>query len=126
MSYSPEPGRDPRPAPWASPSTTDTQDTQGFDGAPPADNTRVDRPVDDRSVAAHNGVHQPAADHGLQQPGLQQPGVQQPGVQQPGADQPTVDQPVEVSPGPQDPWAADHQPDHTQPVPASVGSYPYA
>ena len=25
--------RDPRPAPWANPSTTDSQDTQGFDGA---------------------------------------------------------------------------------------------
>ena len=121
MSYSPEPGRDPRPAPWASPSTTDTEDTQGFDGAPPADNTRVDGPADDGSLADHNLVHQRAADHGVQQPGADQPTVDQPAVDQPGADQP-----VDVPPRPQDPWAADRQPEHTQPVPASVGSYPYA
>jgi putative serine protease PepD len=46
MSYSPEPGRDPRPAPWASPSTPDPQDTQRFEDAPPAGGTRVDEAVD--------------------------------------------------------------------------------
>ncbi len=46
MSYSPEPGRDPRPAPWASPGTTDGHDTQRFDEAPAAGSTRVDHAVD--------------------------------------------------------------------------------
>jgi hypothetical protein len=46
MSYSPEPGRDPRPAPWASPSTTDPQDKQRFEEAGPAGSTRVDEAAD--------------------------------------------------------------------------------
>ena len=45
MSYSPEPGRDPRPEPWASPSTAGGHDTQQFGGAP-AGSTRVDEAVD--------------------------------------------------------------------------------
>jgi putative serine protease PepD len=105
MSYSPEPGRDPRPAPWASPSTTDTGDTQRVDGTPPADSTRVDQPA----------VDQPAVDR----PGFDRPG------DQPG-DQPGVDRPVDVTAGRQDPWATDDiRPDRTQPVPTSVGSYHY-
>jgi len=102
MSYSPESGRDPRPAPWASPSTTDTQDTQRFDDTPPADGTRVDPPVADRVVD-------------------DQP------LDRAGDDQHAVDHGVDVPPARQDPWAADgNQPDRTQPVPAQVGSYPYA
>src|SRR4051812_4453088 len=121
MSYSPEPGRDPRPAPWASPSTTDTNDTQRFEDTSPADSTRADQPVADHAVdhvtdhvVDHDADH--AVDHGSDR---------------------AVDQPADVTPGHQDRWAADRpqqdpwaadrsQPDHTQPVPASAGSYPYA
>src|SRR4051794_9380813 len=46
MSYSPEPGRDPRPAPWASPGTADSHDTQRFDEAQATGSTRVDHAVD--------------------------------------------------------------------------------
>src|SRR4051812_8761003 len=45
MSYPPEHGRDARPAPWASPSTADSHDTQRFDEAPAAGSTRVDHAV---------------------------------------------------------------------------------
>src|SRR5918912_497368 len=44
MSYPPEPGRDPRPAPWASPSTTDPQDTQRLEDPPTAGRNRADHP----------------------------------------------------------------------------------
>src|ERR671932_2033532 len=122
MSYSPEPGRDPRPAPWASPSTPDPQDTQRFEDAPPAGGTRVDQAVDvsperedvpaDRTqpVSAHVGSR--AADHGRSYPGDHTPGyptgqpggygrypADQPGGQSTGypADQPAghpADQPA--------------------------------
>src|SRR4051794_936360 len=97
MSYSPEPGRDPRPAPWASPSTTDTGDTQRADGTPPADSTRVDQPA----------VDQPAVDRpGFDRPGFDQAGFDRPGFDRPG-DRPGVDRPVDVTAGRQDPWATD-------------------
>ncbi len=64
MSYSPEPGRDPRPAPWASPSTADGHDTQRFDEAPAAGSTRIDHAVDVTPDTAPQQAPDQAPDHG--------------------------------------------------------------
>jgi putative serine protease PepD len=127
MSYSPEPGRDPRPAPWASPSTTDTNDTQRFDDTPPAGSTRVDQPVADRPVPDRPVPDRPVADQPVADQGAVREGV--------------ADQGADVTAERQDPWAADRsqsdraqsdrtqsdraQSDRTQPVPAHGGPYPY-
>src|SRR3954451_20612737 len=92
MSYSPEHGRDARPAPWASPSTADSHDTERFDEAPAAGSTRVDHPVDVTPDRAPDQAAQPGFDRAPEHAYL---GAPAPGYGPPPAfpDDPTQPQP---------------------------------
>ncbi len=110
MSNSPEPGRDPRPASWASPGTTDGHDTQRFDEAPASGSTRVDHAVDVTPDTAPQQAPQQAPDQGRDQSpyqaAYQAPPPPPPATDQPfpadAPDSPPQPQPYGAAPGA--PW----------------------